>query len=307
MKRGTDAHSLKQAFQHLRTLDYIPQAHTDFFEDITKAHHKAKGVVAKDRVYPTITKKTAKEMLSQGFPLVNFDRMRFKIRPLRSHLKQICSIVKKYEKTKPKHIEAFLKSDYYKKFDVRQFIRRTISGDTEYLKSVCGKTGIDENTLRFMAISLAKPLFEVTAGELRNKVKDDFWWKNYCPVCGSEPFMAKIQSGDGMRILSCSLCGMEWRFSRVKCPFCNNEDQKSLKFFYYHEKDPHRLYVCDKCKRYIKTVDERKIHKGKRIDLVFEDMVTLYLDTLAQERGYASPWLWKQANISQESHTDKCH
>ena len=291
MRRGNEGEGqrFKEGLEYLKTLDYIPKAHMDFFEQITRAHAKAKDRVAKDKIYPSITKKSAQEMLSQGFPMVNFDRMRVKTRPLRTHLKEICSILSKYEKTKPKTIDTFLKSDHYKKVDPKQLITKIFSHDAPYFRSLSEKTGVEENTLKFIAATLARPFFEVAASEVRDRVKDDSWWKNYCPVCGSEPFMVRIRKGDGMRILQCSLCSMEWRFKRVQCPFCNNEDQKSLKFFFYHQESPHRLYVCDKCKRYIKSIDERKL-SYHITDLSTEDMATLYLDTLAREKGYISPW-----------------
>jgi hypothetical protein len=48
--------------------------------------------------------------------------------------------------------------------------------------------------------------------------------------------------------------------------------------------------VCDKCKRYIKCVDERKMELGKEINFAIEDMATLYLDALAKEKGYVPGW-----------------
>jgi FdhE protein len=86
---------------------------------------------------------------------------------------------------------------------------------------------------------------------------------------------------------------------------CNLHDPggKSLKHFYYHEESPHRLYVCDKCKRYIKCVDERKMQLGQGTDLRVEDMATLYLDTLAREKGYVSGWVGKDT-VSEEGDTE---
>jgi len=285
---------LKTHLDYLRSLDYIPKAHIDFFGHIAKAHQKAKTGISEQRPYPSITGKRAHQMLSQDFPLINSDRMRLKIRPLRTHLKEICGILSKYEKTRPNPIDSFLKSDHFKKLDPKQLIKKMFSHDAHYFTSLSEKTGVEENTLKFMALTLARPFFEVAASELKDRLKDNSWWKNSCPMCGSEPFMAKIQRGEGHRILKCSLCGSEWKFSRVKCPFCNNEDQKSMRFFFYHKRSPHRLYVCDKCNRYIKCVDERKIaDRSKSTDLLIEDMATLYLDVLAKEKGCVSSWVSK--------------
>ena len=72
---------------------------------------------------------------------------------------------------------------------------------------------------------------------------------------------------------------------RLKCPSCGNDDHETLKYFYTEsEGTANRIDVCDKCKRYIKTVDTREI-SGEIIPIV-EDMGTLYLDVLAQKEGY---------------------
>ena len=100
--------------------------------------------------------------------------------------------------------------------------------------------------------------------------------------------MAKFRRDDGKRILECSLCATNWSFMRVKCPFCENNDKDSLRFFFVDEKSPYRVDVCDKCKRYIKTVDERKLPKNQEVVLVIEDIATSYLDILAEKEKYAN-------------------
>jgi FdhE protein len=286
--------------ERLRALEYIPKPHLDFFESISRAHFKAKDRISDDKIYPSVAEKSAHDMLSTGFPIMNFGRMKVKVRPLRAHLNEICSILTQYEQSEPGQIERFSKSEDYKKLDLKTFISKTVSQDADYLRSLSKKTGVDENTLKFMAITLARPLFELAAAEVKDRVNGYSWWKNYCPACGSEPFMAWIRKGDNMRFLGCSLCGSEWTFDRVTCPFCNNKDQKSLKNYYYHEESAHRLYGCDKCKRYIKCVDQRKMELTKTLNLSVEDVATLYLDTLALEKGYVPGWVFKDRE-SQES------
>jgi FdhE protein len=71
---------------------------------------------------------------------------------------------------------------------------------------------------------------------------------------------------------------------RIKCPFCGNEEQKTLAYFTVEEDERYRVEVCDNCKRYIKTVDFRKTNE--RADLEVEDIATIHLDMLANEEGY---------------------
>jgi len=46
----------------------------------------------------------------------------------------------------------------------------------------------------------------------------------------------------------------------------------------------YRVDVCEKCKRYIKTIDTKEI--GEEVIPLIEDIGTLHLDILAQKEGY---------------------
>jgi FdhE protein len=129
-----------------------------------------------------------------------------------------------------------------------------------------------------------KPILEVYADELKEYVDQDTWWRGYCPICGSAPLIAGLRE-EGERFLVCSSCSYEWRFRRLKCPFCENEDHKGLRYFYTErEGKVNRVDVCEKCKTYIKAIDLREL-PSDFISFV-EDAGTLYMDVLAQTKGY---------------------
>lgn len=279
MKNYTEPKYWPENLKRLRSLEYIPQAHIDFFEHISEAHYRAKArlLASSKNIYPPVSREKAQEMLSHGFPLINFDRMNIREELLREHLKEICGILGKYEKLGQMEPAT---GEY---MNLEELIRKTLFHESPAEST---DESPDENVNAAVALALARPLFELAATEMKDILADYSWWRGYCPACGSLPLIAKIRREDGMRILHCSVCAVEWKFTRVKCPFCNNEEQKSLKFFYYHEEDSYRLYVCDRCRRYIKCVDERKMEQSEEIDLSIEDMVTLYLDVLAREKEY---------------------
>ncbi len=154
----------------------------------------------------------------------------------------------------------------------------------EYISAISKKLKVKEDLLSFLAGNSMKPIFEAYASELRCYVDQETWWRGYCPICGSMPFIAEFRE-EGERFLACSLCGFKWRFMRLKCPFCENEDHKRLRYFYAEsEGTANRVDVCEKCKTYIKTLDTREM-AGEVIPVI-EDMGTLYLDVLAQKEGY---------------------
>lgn len=111
------------------------------------------------------------------------------------------------------------------------------------------------------------------------------WENSFCPVCGSLPNIG-VLGGDkeGGMSLVCSLCETQWDFKRLYCPFCGNDNHEWLGYLVTEGEEWYRVNYCDKCKLYLKVVDVRK--KGNVYSYPIEDILTLHLDILAQEKGY---------------------
>lgn len=109
------------------------------------------------------------------------------------------------------------------------------------------------------------------------------WESLTCPVCGSEPTMAQLGE-DGKRSLSCGVCRTEWRFRRIACAYCGNDDPEKLSHIAV-EGDSVRVDVCCKCGRYLKTHDTRT--SGITIPLDLLDVTTMHLDLLAERHGFS--------------------
>jgi len=91
----------------------------------------------------------------------------------------------------------------------------------------------------------------------------------------------------GKRFLHCELCGYEWYYPRLKCPFCKNDQPKKLGYFVSEEEEGFRVDFCKKCNRYIKTLDMRVIEQPAPMEL--ESLITFHLDMLAHEQGFKTP------------------
>jgi FdhE protein len=132
------------------------------------------------------------------------------------------------------------------------------------------------------------PFLKACARELKDGFDPESVLGGRCPVCGAEPFIAEFDGEDGRRRLACGLCGTRWRFARVKCPFCGNDDHRKLGFLEVEGPRDltggYRVDVCEACKRYVKTVDRRTLTKPVTLELA--DVLTPELDEAAIERGY---------------------
>ncbi len=127
-----------------------------------------------------------------------------------------------------------------------------------------------------------KPYLIWAAEQITPYLDPGLWKRGVCPVCGGSPDLAFLGEEAGARRLVCSRCNSQWRYRRVGCPFCDNDDHTQI-VYYPSEDEVYRLYVCYACQRYLKTVDLRQTDR-RPADV--ERVTTVAMDVAAQEQGY---------------------
>ncbi len=115
-------------------------------------------------------------------------------------------------------------------------------------------------------------------------VNQEQWRRGYCPICGSNPDFAFLDKERGARWLLCSRCDAEWLFQRLECPYCGTKEPSSLAYF-TDDKGLYRLYVCEKCRHYLKAIDLRRA--DYEVLLPLERFLTLNIDSQAHQDGYS--------------------
>lgn len=174
---------------------------------------------------------------------------------------------------------------------LEEIARKTAFGpDQDYVGSLSRRLEVSADALLFFGRTLAAPFVAEAArhlGQPSDSAADTVGESGWCGVCGSPPGFARLRQDDGKRILCCSLCGESWLFKRLECPYCANRDDEGLRFLRVTADDPRWIETCETCKRYIKTVDERKLPAGPQIIPLVEETATLHLDLLAEKEGYA--------------------
>ena len=287
-----DINSVEEGLNHLQGKEYISESTVNFFRDITRAQYRIKSQLHGIDISCSLTEDEVKERMRKGKPLISWDNIPLKESHLKELFKEICKIMKRQENSGDEEIQRLIDAESGEEFDLNTLIKKLFFHDRAYFHSLSDDLGVSEELLLFVALHLAKPFFELVAEMLKGKVVDNLWLKNYCPVCGSEAQMAKLEREVGKRILYCLLCGSEWRFMRIKCPFCCNADHEHLRFI-EEEGSPYRIDLCEQCRRYIKTLDERKAGDSKReIIPTVEDLATIYLDIVAKKEGYERSWFF---------------
>jgi FdhE protein len=114
-------------------------------------------------------------------------------------------------------------------------------------------------------------------------VEQEKWRKGYCPICGGLPDFAFLDKEAGARWLMCSRCDYQWLFKRLECPYCGSQDPDTISY-YSDDNQLYRVYVCEQCKRYLKSIDLRQAEGDVLLPL--ERIVTSDLDVQARNNGY---------------------
>jgi FdhE protein len=159
------------------------------------------------------------------------------------------------------------------------------AGNKEAFFETAKEVDMEPAVLRFLIYMALKPCLNALKESAKEKIEKNSWQYGYCPLCGSYPDMAYLDE-QGTRFLHCQLCGYEWRYPRLKCPFCENEKSKKLGYFKGDQEEGFRVDFCKKCNHYVKTLDMRVV--GQPAPLELESLATLHLDMLAQEQGFSA-------------------
>jgi FdhE protein len=216
--------------------------------------------------------------LSGGLPLIDLSQEDLDLSEPKAYFLQLMKIA---EKINAEETRAIIDDLEKGELDFKEMVQETFV----QCKADEDDSGDDSfDLLGFFVEESLRPALEEVAEQYAERISRSHWKEGYCPVCGKEPKIGELREEDGKRFLFCSQCGTEWNFFRIKCPFCGNEEQKTLSYFTVEEDERYRVDVCDRCKRYIKTIDFRNMQEEPNLDL--EDIATIHLDMLANEEGY---------------------
>ncbi len=267
--------NLKKIESHKKTSPHYKEL-LDIYGDILilreEFRRKMKHVVFQ------IDPKLVSKKLSGGLPLVDPHQDDLDLSESKAYFLELMKIAEKINAEETRTIIDDLNEG---RLDFEAMVRETFeqADDSE------GDEDEDAfDLLGFFVEESIRPVLDLIAEKYADTVKGSKWSEGYCPVCGKEPKIGELREEEGKRYLFCSQCGTEWSFHRIKCPFCGNEEQKTLSYFTVEEDERYRVEVCDRCKRYIKTIDTRKMQDEPNLDI--EDIATIHLDMLANEEGY---------------------
>ena len=211
----------------------------------------------------------------QGLPLVSFAQLPIDVAHFAKLAVEIAQVLTEYDvevgdRTLPA-ADAERISLAQQQFEVGQTIEKQESPEAEA-------------SLAQVAVDVAlRPYLAWAAEQVMPHVKQEHWKQGHCPVCGGAPDLSTLDEEAGARHLLCSRCNSQWLYRRVGCPFCGTTDHTKLAYYPSDDK-VYRLYVCQECRHYLKTIDLRE---AKQVVLLpVERITTVAMDAAARQKGY---------------------
>lgn len=275
---------IKKAVKAVKEIRPVYASLLDFYEKIFTAQEDSKSRIHIDPIH--ITEEILSVKAQENFPLISVSEFLIDIKASEALLKKICNIAIEAEGDMTESSKALISAIETEKLNPSLLFSSLLKGDESFFEEIEDKLGIEKKVLAFIIYSSIKPSLSLCAEQVSTCLdKDSLWEKGYCPICGSPPGISVLMD-EGKRFFLCSFCWHKWYARRLYCPFCDNEDSKTLRYFYSEEEKEYRVDVCDSCKKYIKTIDTRKTERIFYPPL--EQVSTLHLDIKAKEMGLKS-------------------
>lgn len=256
----------------------LPQL-LQFYLDLLRVQVKVEQKLA-SRLEPGLSREAIDKRLTDGTPLVAFDELALDWPRLRDTFSRVAAIFAGY----PELFAGFPRK--LGEPEVGQHLTKKLVKawfDRKKLPPTLLADDASENILLAIVQATLKPFLTSHAKTLIGAVDQERWRRPHCPICGGSPDFSYLDKERGSRWLLCSRCDSEWLYQRLQCPFCGTQDQKALTYF-TDDKGRYRLYVCDDCQHYLKTIDLRQAESGVMLPL--ERLITLDIDRQALEKGY---------------------
>jgi len=233
---------------------------------------------------PRFTEAEVSERMIHGVPLLEWQALALDWSALQGLFQEVAALAGEYYKAESGEFEN-LKEIISDTSFLQEVTRVWYEGGS--LLPLATSRSLSGGALAAVVHSAVKPFLTTYSEEIITLVDQERWRRGYCPICGGKPDFASLDKERGARWLLCSRCDAQWLFQRLQCPYCDTQDQNALAYF-TGDDGLYRLYICQQCKSYLKTIDLRQTEE--EILLPLERVLTLDMDRQGREMGYRGGW-----------------
>lgn len=282
------------------TLEKEIDTHLEKNKKLNKTFELYKGVLAvhlayidKIEVPLPLTKTEIIDLFKRNQYVLSQHQLKFDPTVFKEILHSIIGVMEEKNTETPESLANLPDTQEFEKDNIQEFLNKTTPYDKVEMERYIQKigmdkrTGVDKELISFVTFTSTSPFYK-KCREVVTGITDFYLWQQgFCPVCGQTSTIAKHRQEDGARIMECWLCHAQWYHPRMECPYCDNNDQKKLRFFYIGGDNTRQVHICQVCNRYLKVIDGRAMESETILEV--EDIATGYLDVLAQREGYNPP------------------
>lgn len=240
-----------------------------------------------EKAHPAPLETTAEQLTAKqdgGMPLIDRQALSIDIPAARELLFTLCKVAQSATGELSVAAAALQRVLETTSESFDQWIAFLLREDEVALETAALEIGVKPALMHFFIYSCIWPSLKQNIHRVADHLpEDDDWNLGVCPVCGSTPALGYL-TDDNKRHLICRLCRHDWVLRRVCCPYCNNTEPQQLGYFINEQEGEYRVYTCDNCHQYLKTIDLGELARTFYPPL--EDLITTHLDLQAQKLGY---------------------
>ena len=157
----------------------------------------------------------------------------------------------------------------------------------QFRKLLIEETAMENDLATFLFSIVLSSIYRRQLESIAEVLRTDLYEGGDCPLCGEKPHYGMLRTEDGAKQLECWLCGTRWVHTRVKCPYCSNEEREELGYFTIEGQDICRVNYCHSCSCFCKIFDLRQFSMDGDIVLAIHNLATLNNDLLAGKEGFS--------------------
>jgi FdhE protein len=247
----------------------------------------------------SLTRDDAIAKLEAGVPLLCGIELDFDLDRMNQLAIQLLSVIDDSSEGAALKIRSAIESG---SLDVGEIVSRLVAGDKNASLQIATSLQLDAALLHLVTMNALRPALRQWNRDLRHLAENFQWAKDYCFICGGRATIGELRGDRQSKHLRCAECGADWRVPRLQCSHCGNSEHNTFGYLYAEEKpDKIMAELCDKCHGYLKVITSYgPLDPGL---LLVEDLATLHIDLIAEERGYERVRLFKSVIINLASFT----
>ena len=274
---------IHKAARQLAQLRPSYAAMLDFYEAVFTAQEKTKSDIDLEPIQ--LSPETLASRGPEGLALVTVSDFRIDDAAGERLLETLCELVIAHATQIKASASAVAKALSSGTLPTQDLFTGLLQSDDRLLQRTAAAIGAEGSALAFLAYHSLQPSLELCAVQLATYLDTaNVWRKGHCPVCGSRPGLA-VLGVEGRRSMYCSFCRHQWRAPRIFCANCENTRSGELHYFFSEGEKDLRVDVCDRCRHYIKSIDQREL--ARPVYLPLEQIASLHLDIIAADKGYS--------------------